>query len=243
MADDNPWPGRKAFLLGLKDSLGLPAIGVCAALFGYGVMVHEAGLDVVLLLVSVLTIWAMPVLMGFVELVSAGSPPLLAFVTLLAIAFRNMPMSVSAIPMIRNGPAFRWHHLVMAQILSPTAWVQITVVGRKISAPSRMPYYTAFSLSLLLSSLFGAWAGFTFTGGLPPALGIALLLLTPLFVIMTMATSPKLSSRMALVLGCIGVPVLMQWDSEWGLVVGGFAFGTAGYALSRLVEKRGKVQS
>lgn len=235
---EKPEPtARTPFFLGLRDSFGIPALGICSALVGYGVMTREAGFDLGLMLVSVLTIWAMPVLMGFVELVAAGSSPLLVLVTLMAIGFRNMPMSVSAIPMIRNGPGFRWSHILMAQLLSPTSWVQITIVGRTLRPQDRMPYYTAFSLMLLVSSMFGAWAGYTFADTLPVALGLSLLLLTPLYVTMTMATSPKLSSRFALVLGCIGVPAAMQWDSELGLVLGGLVFGTAGFALSRVVER------
>lgn len=229
-----PKPVRNPFALGLKDSFGLPAIGITGALTGYGVMAREAGFDLLLTLVSVATIWAMPVLMGFAEMVASGASPLLTFITLLAIGFRNMPMSVSAIPMIRRRPGFHWNHIVMAQLLSPTSWVQITVAGRRLEPKDRMPYYVAFSLTLLASSILGAWLGYTVTQGVHPAISLSLLLLTPLFVTCTMATSPKLSSRLALLLGGAGVPMLMQWDSEFGLVIGGLAFGTMGFLAARL---------
>lgn len=235
---DKPGGGRRrAFLYGLKDSIGLPALGITGALIGYGVMAREAGLDLFLTLVSVATIWAMPVLMGFAELVSSSAGPLLAFITLLAIGFRNLPMSVSAIPMIRDKPGFHWSHIVMAQLLSPTSWVQITVVGRRIEPANRMPYYVAFSLVLLTSSLVGVWIGHSHTQGLNPAISLTLLFLTPLFVTLTMATSPKLTSRLAMVAGGAGVPLLMRWDSEWGLVIGGFVFGTLGYLTGRTIQR------
>lgn len=237
MDDEPSRTHQRPFLLGLKDSIGMPAAGIVAALTGYGVMAREAGFDVALTLASVATIWAMPMLMAFAELASAGSGPLLVLVTLLAIGFRNLPMSISAIPMIRKKPGFHWSHIVMAQLLSPTSWVQITVVGRRLKVRDRMPYYVAFSLVLLSCSVLGAWIGHSVTEGLHPAIGLSLLLLTPLFVIMTMATAPKLSSRLALVLGGAGVPVCMQWDSELGLVLGGLAFGTAGFLASRLWRK------
>ena len=81
---------RRAFQLGLKDSFGLPAIGLVAALTGYGVMARDAGLDLTLTLVSVATVWAMPPLMAFVELLSTGSSLWLHFITLLVISFRNL---------------------------------------------------------------------------------------------------------------------------------------------------------
>ena len=233
-SEDQP---KRPFLSGLRDSLGLPAIGLVAALTGYGVMAREAGLDLLVTLVSVATVWAMPPLMAFVELFAAGASPWIVLVTLVAIGFRNLPMAVSAIPMIRERPGFRWSQVLMAQLLSPTSWVQITVVGRRLKPADRMPYYVAFSLILLVCGMLGAWIGYAFTDGLHPAIGLSLLLLTPLFVMLTMATSPKLSSRLALVIGGVGVPVLMQWDSELGLVLGGLVCGTLGFLLTRAIER------
>ncbi len=215
----------------------MPMLGPIAALTGYGVMAREAGLDLLLTLVSVVTIWAMPVLMGFAELIASGSSPLLVLVTLLAIGFRNLPMAVSAIPMIRKRPGFQWNQILLAQLLSPMSWVQITIVGRKLEPAERMPYYVAFCLVLLVAALFGTWIGYEMTVGLHPAVGLSLLLLTPLFVAMTMATSPKLSSRLALVFGGIGVPLFMQWNSELGLIVGGLVFGTLGFLAARLRDR------
>lgn len=222
-----------AFLLGLRDSIGLPAVGLVAALTGYGVQAREAGIDQILALVAVATVWAMPALMAFVELFAAGSSPWLVFVTLLVINVRNLPMAISAVPMIRARPGFRWHQLVIAQLLSPTSWVQITVVGRRLQPANRMPYYMGFSLMLLLCGLLGAWIGFAWTEGLNPAVGLSLLLLTPLFVLLTMATAPKKSSKLALLIGSAFVPVLMLWDAELGLIFGGLAAGSAGFVLGR----------
>lgn len=220
-------------MLGLKDSLGLPAIGLIAALMGYGVQAREAGLDELIALVAVATVWAMPALMAFVELFSTDASPWLVLITLLVINIRNLPMAVSAVPMIRARPGFKWHQIVMAQLLSPTSWVQITVVGRHLEPDRRMPYYTGFSVALLFFGLLGAWIGYAWTEGLHPAIGLSLLLLTPLFVILTMATSPKRSSSFALVIGCALVPVLMLWNAELGLIFGGLAAGTCGFLLGR----------
>lgn len=232
--------GRSGFVLGLKDSLGIPVVGITSALVGYGVMAREAGLDVTLTLASVLTIWAMPVLMGFAELLAAGSSPLVVLITLLAVGFRNLPMAVSAMPMIRTKPGFRWSQILLAQLLSPTSWVQITVVGRQLQPANRMPYYVGFSLAILVFGLLGTWVGFALTESLPVAIGLSLLLLTPLFVTLTMATSPKLSSLLALVFGGVGVPLCMLWDDELGLILGGFLFGTIGYFAARKVERKAR---
>ncbi len=229
---------RRAFFLGLRDSLGLPAIGIVAALSGYGVMARDAGLDLTMAMLSVATIWTMPSLMAYAELLASGTAAWAFFIALLVISIRNLPMAVSAIPVIRARPGFRWHQIMLAQLLSPTAWVQITTVGRTLDPSDRMPYYLGFALTLLAGGLFGTWISHTWASGLHPALGPALLLFTPLFVVLTMATSPKRSSLLALVTGCILVPPLMLYDPEFGLIVGGITAGTIGFVLSGR-ERRG----
>lgn len=224
---------RNTILIGARDSVGLPALGIVSALSGYGVMARDAGLDLTITCVSVVTIWAMPSLMAFAELHSGGTALWAFFITLLVIGFRNMPMALSAIPMIRSRPGFHWHHVIMAQLLSPMAWVQITIVGRKFDPVDRMPYYLGFAATLLFYALLGTWIGHSWAAGLHPALGLALLLLTPLFVTLTMATSPKRESLLALAIGCVVVPLLMLYDPDLGLVAGGLIAGTLGYFLGR----------
>ena len=225
--------GRKAFFLGARDSVGLPSFGITAALSGYGVMARDAGLDLTTTFVAVATIWTMPTLMAFTELLSTGTALWAYFITLLVISFRNLPMALSAMPMIRSRPGFHWHQIIMAQLLSPTAWVQITIVGRTFNPPDRMPYYLGFALALLVYGLLGAWIGHFWAAGFHPALGLALLLVTPMFIILTMATTPKRSSLLALAFGCVLVPLLMFYDPNLGLVAGGLIAGTLGFYLGR----------
>ncbi len=232
---------RHPFLRGLRDSFGLPALGLIAALTGFGVQAREAGLGLDLTFAAVATVWAMPALMSFVELFSAGSSPWLVLLTLLVINVRNLPMVVSVIPVIRSGPGFRWKYLMAAQLLSPTSWVQMMVIGRGLPAGDRLPYYTAFSGTLLSGGMLGTWVGYSWTTGLDPTIGKAFLLLTPLFVFLTMATAPKRSSRIGLIAGSVVVPVFMIWDPEMGLIFGGLFGGTLGFVLGRRLPTKGGV--
>lgn len=219
--------------LGARDSLGPPTLGIFAALSGYAVMAREAGLDLTATIVSVATIWTMPALMAYTELLVTGAAVWAFFVALLVISVRNLPMALSAIPIIRRKPGFRWHHLMMAQLLSPTAWVQVTTVGRTIEPADRAPYYLGFASTLLLAGLLGTWIGYTWAARLHPALGVSLLLFTPLYIIFTMMTSRKRSSLLALLAGCMLVPPLMLYNAEFGLIAGGVTAGTIGFLLGR----------
>jgi len=222
------------FLTGLRDCLGLPAIGLFAACCGYGVLARDTGLDLAVTLVLVGAVWAMPPLMAFVEVFAAGGGPWLIFATLAIINLRTLPMVVSTIPLIRTGHGFRWTHVVWAQLVSPTSWVQINVVGPAMPVAKRTPYFAGFGLLLLIGGLAGSWIGHAASGSLPPALGFGLLFLTPLFVLLTMATAPKFSSQASLILGCLALPALMAWDPQAGMVIGGIGAGTAGFFLGRL---------
>jgi len=148
----------------------------------------------------------MPPLMAFVEIFAAGGGPWLIFATIAIINLRTLPMIVSTIPLIRTGHGFRWSQLVWAQLVSPTSWVQINVVGPAMPVDKRTLYFAGFGL----------------------------LFLTPMFVLLAMATAPKFSSQASLVLGCLALPALMAWDPQIGMVVGGVGAGTIGFFMGRL---------
>ena len=57
------------FLRGARDCFGVPALAISAALTGYGVMARDNGLDLSVTVVSVLSLWGLPAMMTYAELV------------------------------------------------------------------------------------------------------------------------------------------------------------------------------
>jgi hypothetical protein len=97
----------------------------------------------------------------------------------------------------------------------------------------------AFAGTIFISAMAGAIAGYLGVGELPKYVATALLLLTPLYVLLIMISVRRLSGYLALAFGGVAVPLLMQWSVEWGLLVGGLGAGTLGFLLARVMAKRG----
>ena len=96
------------------------------------------------------------------------------------------------------------------------------------SAPK---FFTAFSLTIFISALTGAIAGYFGTSDLPPEIINSLLLLTTLYLLLFMFSVRKLSGYLALGLGAVLVPWLMQWSVEWGFASGGINAGALGFFI------------
>ena len=216
---------------GVKAAIGVPALGLFAALFGYGSMNFSIGIDFSIMLAAVALIWSMPALMTFTELVSLGAGASTMFIAITAANLRNVPMVVTALPLVRAEQSIGWNDLVFAQLLSPTGWVHVLLHASNLPLTARRAFFTAFSLTIFASALAGACVGYFFTGDLPPALAKSLLILTPLYLLLILVSVRKMSGYLALGLGTIVVAWLMQWSVEWGLAIGGIGAGTLGFLL------------
>ena len=227
---------------GVKAALGMPAMGLFCALASFGALTEAVGMELWVMIASVLLIWSMPALMAFNEIMVSISG---VWAMVVAIAFaniRNVPMVVTAIPMVRTQPGIRWvADLILAQLMSPTTWVHILVTSEQVPLEMRRRYFSAFSFTVLTAALLGAVVGYFSVRSLPNTVQPALLLLTPLYLVLIMLSVRRLSSYLAFAAGAVAVPALMTWSVEWGLAIGGLGAGTAGCLLAgEHKEKAGK---
>ena len=225
--DDMPRP----FRAGIKAAAGVPAAGLFVALLGYGIMTQSVGMDFSVMVAAVMLIWSMPSLMTFSELLASDAGLWTVFAAVMFANLRNIPMIVTALPLVRTERRLRWKDLLFAHFLSPTGWVHVLVHAPTMELKSRRLFFLAFSLTIFVSALFGAWFGYFGLGDIAAELRISLLLLTPLYLLLIMVSVRKLSGYLALGLGAFCVPWLMQWSVEWGIALGGIGAGTLGFVL------------
>ena len=224
---------------GLKAAFGMPAMGLFCALASFGALTEAIGIELWVMIASVLLIWSMPALMAFNEMMVTMSG---VWAMVIAIAFanvRNVPMVVTAIPMVRTRPGIRWGaDLTLAQLMSPTTWVHILATSDQVPLEMRRRYFVAFSITVLTAALLGAVVGYFGVQSLPKALQPTLLLLTPLYLVLIMLSVRRLSSYLAFAAGAVAVPALMTWSMEWGLAIGGLGAGTVGFLLAGEHKKK-----
>ncbi|MDD9877837.1 MAG: AzlC family ABC transporter permease [Magnetovibrio sp.] len=225
---------------GFREALGAPALGLFAALTGYGAMTETVGMDPLVMLASVVLIWSMPALMTFSEVAAAGGGVWVMFVAVTFANLRNIPMVVTALPMVRTEGRLTWKDMALAQLLSPTTWVHILVFSETLPAPARRRYFVAFSATVLVAAVIGAVAGYAVVGELPKPVATALLFLTPVYLLLIIMSVRRLSGYLSLALGAVALPLLMDWSLEWGLALGGLGAGTAGFVLGGGLRRRAK---
>lgn len=216
----------------MRDALGAPALGLFAALLGFGAMARDMGLDLSIAWAAVALVWSMPALMTYAELAVAGGGLGVMFSAVLFSNLRNIPMIVTALPLVRHERKLSWRDMLFAQILSPTVWVHVLTRAQEIPLKVRRSYFTGFALTLYISALAGTLAGYFGFDGIPRTLAVALLLLTPIYLLLIMVSVRRLSGYLALGIGALAVPALMTWSVEWGLLIGGIGAGTLGFALA-----------
>ena len=228
-----------AFISGVRDCAGLPAVALASALVGYGAMARESGLDFAVTVLSVLTIWALPPLLTFIEVYANGGGPLVMLTAILIVNMRTLPLVVAALPLIRKERRLRAKHFLYGQLISPSSWAQLQIKGFKLAPRDREPYFVGFGLLLLAGGVAGAAFGFAYVGDMPQPIALSLLLLTPLFVCMIMTVANGRGDDWAVFLGVVAVPAAMQWSHSWGMLIGGVGAGTAGFIIGGQWRKRG----
>ncbi|MED5395215.1 MAG: AzlC family ABC transporter permease [Pseudomonadota bacterium] len=223
----------QAFISGVKDCAGLPAVALASALIGYGAIARESGLDLAATVLSVLTIWALPPLITFTEVYASGGGPLVMLTAILIVNMRTLPLVVAALPLIRHETGLRVKHFLYGQLISPSSWAQLQIKGFELAPQDRESYFVGFGLLLLAGGVIGAAFGFTYVGDMPQPIALSLLLLTPLFVCMIMTVANSRSDDWAVFLGVVAVPAAMEWSHSWGMLIGGVGAGTAGFVIGR----------
>ncbi|MEQ8709486.1 MAG: AzlC family ABC transporter permease [Rhodospirillales bacterium] len=228
---------RSGWWQGLTDAVRAPGIALGAALVGYGAQAATNGLDVTAMLAAALLIWALPPMMAFTELYSAGASVSALIISIGLINVRALPMIVATLPLVHGGTGFRLWHLLLAQVSSPTSWAQMELMHGELQQHQRAPYYFGFCAILITFGLVGSLIGFFLVDDVPTALRLAALFLTPFFVLLMMGTAKRRPGQAAGICGAIGVPVCIDLIPDFGMIVGGLLFGTVGYLAGSLIRR------
>ncbi len=230
---------RRAFGIGAREALGVPAAVLGAGFLGYGSLAADAGYSIWMTLAATFAIWALPGQLVLMEMQAGGAA---AAATVLAVslsAARFFPMTLTLMPLMRDGSRGRriGHFLLAAQLVSMTTWA---VAMRRFNEAdlqdpeSRWHYFLGFSAVCIASAALFAMVGQLLLVALPPLARFGLALLTPLYFFVTLVGEARSrSSITALVCGSATALALHTVAPGWSLLGAGFIGGTAAYLLQR----------
>ncbi len=108
----------------------------------------------------------------------------------------------------------------------------------------RLPFFLGFGLTLWGLSMAGTLAGFFLVGMVPPAVGLGLVFLNPIYFMLMFVADFRLPARaLALAFGAIAGPLLQPLGSDCGLLAAGLLAGSVAFALEEARRRRGRRQA
>lgn len=235
-----PGSTGRAYAAGLKAGITSVYIFVTLGTFiGIGALAHDFGFSLAWTVTGAVLMWAAPAQVILMTMLAGGAPLLeIAIATGLS-GVRLLPMVVSLVPVLR-GPRTRTLHLVLpSHFIAVAMWVEGWRVLPNVPREHRVAFLNGMGTSFTAVASFSTVVGFYLAALLPPVLTAALLMLTPLAFLNSIAANAKaLADRLALPLGLALAPVLAAYQVAFDLLWSGVIGGSIAYAVHRLWAAR-----
>ncbi|MGC6485267.1 MAG: AzlC family ABC transporter permease [Candidatus Puniceispirillales bacterium] len=230
MPETPPDPGQLAEARrdGMKAGLGIPGLSIFATMLGFAAIAREAGFDLPMTLTTTALVWGMPGQVAMATLHTAGAS---AFVIITAVALANMRMLLMTVSgmaimgLTRDHVPF-WEKLLLVQMLAITSWLQIgSLEGER---PPRLirSYFIGMAGMLYGLGMLGTAFGYYMDDWVNPHIMLAIMVITPLYILLMVINARRLMMRIAGVSGGVLCPLLYPLLGEWSILIGGVVGGT-----------------
>ena len=235
-----PMPPAVAFARGIKAGLtSVFAYVLFGTFIGYGALCHDLGFSLPWALLSSVIVWAGPAQVILVTTLGTGAPLAEVAIAVTLTAMRFLPMVAAILPVIKT-PQTRMHQLVLpAHFTAASMWVEGLRIAPTLPRENRITFCNGLGSAMMAVALVATVIGFELAAKLPTWLAAAVLFLTPMSFLVSLArNSRELIDRLALVLGLIFAPLLAYAQINLALLLAGLAAGTLAYGAHRL--RRGR---
>jgi predicted branched-subunit amino acid permease len=228
------------FRAGMADFVSLPAFILMAAFTGFGGLAHASGVTLAQAVAMSGLIWALPSMVVLVGAIKAGTPLVATAIAVSLSAVRLMPMTMSLIPVVRTDRTPKWLLYFIAHFVAVTAWVFGMTRLPAMPRAARAPYFVGFATTLTVVNMGVTAVSWLAAASLPPVAAAGLVLLTPLYFILSLwrAAERAPTDRMALVIGMAVTPVAHHLSPEFTLLITGLTGGTIAFGLGRALDRR-----
>lgn len=228
------------FVAGAREFVSLPALILMAAFTGFGGLAQANGVSLAQAVAMSGLIWALPSMVVLVGAIKAGTPLLATAIAVALSAVRLMPMTMSLVPILRGEKTSKWVLYGLSHFVAITAWVFGMTRLPDLPREGRAPYFAGFAITLTTVNMGVTAVAWTASATLPTAAAAALVLLTPLYFILSLwrAAERAPMDRMALVIGMVVAPIANRISPEFMLLLTGFVGGTAAWLLARTMDRR-----
>ena len=227
------------FAKGTRNLFSLPALILISAFIGFGGLAREAGIPLTELIFMVPMIWALPSHLILVAGIVSDAPLLAIALAVALAAIRMMPMTIALIPEIRTPDTKKWHLFLVSNLVAITAWVHTLQKAPEIPRRGRLPYFTGFALTMMMTTTLAAALVHQLSAQFPPIVMAGLYFLTPLYFAASIWNTARVKAEhMALIFGFLTGPLFSYLVPQAGILIAGLVGGIAAFALHYLMGKR-----
>lgn len=223
---------RAAFVDGMRTALGAPAAVLFAGMVGFGALGHASQTDPWFMALSSWTVLALPGQIVMIEMLSHGASWLAIVLAVTLTSSRFVVMVVTLFSQLDERDRQPWLYAAV-HLLAMTAWALSMRDFHSIPRERRAPFFIGLGLVCALVTLPGTCLGYWLAGRVHPAVTLAMVLINPLFFLLTFTEVRPWANRVAIVLGCVLGPVSYLIDPDTSLLVTGVVAGSVGYWVDR----------
>jgi predicted branched-subunit amino acid permease len=236
-----PTSTARAFAAGIAAGLRSVFILVTMGTFlGVGALAQGAGFSLAWAVLSTIVLWAGPAQVIMISTLAGGAPVVEAALAVSLSAVRLLPMVVSLVPLMRMPQTKRRELILPAHFIAVTLWVEGLRLLPGVARENRIAFLNGVGTAFTAVGAVFTAIGFLLAGSLPFVLTAALLLLTPLAFLLSLAGNVRtIADRLSLGFGLVFSPALAALQVPLDLVWGGIAAGTLAYLAHRL-QGRGR---
>jgi predicted branched-subunit amino acid permease len=205
-----------------------------ATYLGIGALAHDSGFSLGWVLLSTALVWAGPAQIILISRLGSGATVVQAALAVTVSAIRLCPMVVSVLPMLRTPRTRRRDLILPTHFIAVTLWVECFRLLPQVPRERRVAFTNGLGVGLQSVCLTATAIGYGLAANLPPLLGAAILLLTPLaFLLSTARNCRQLSDVAALALGLALFPVASLLHSGVDILLSGISAGSIAWGVHR----------
>ncbi len=204
---------------------------------GIGALAYDFNFSLVWVTLSTLLVWAGPAQVILISTLGGGAQLIEVAIAVGLSGVRLLPMVVSLMPVLRGPQTRTWQLLLPAHFTAVSMWVESMRLAPLMPVERRIPFCNGIACGYMVSAMVATVAGYYLAAWLPVLLTAALLFLTPMSFLVSIARNSRfLVDRLALILGLVLGPILAFQNVELDVMWAGIAGGTIAYFGHRIRE-------
>lgn len=228
---------KQAFRLGFRFATGAPIWVLFAGMLGVGALGKSEGFSALYTVTSSFLIFAQPGQIVMMNMLASGAAVVPIALAVALTSARFFAMGVSLFPLMHKRHR-GWRIVPASHMLSMTTWALAMRGFEGMPLRHRWYFYLGVGLPCWLVSVPATWLGYLMAGQMPQAITLTLVMLNPLFFLLTFADIKLVINRWAAMWGTVLMLVFDAIDSGTSMLFTALVGGTLAYGWQRWQDRR-----